>query len=260
MKSGRSEKIAIGAAIVGAVALMVVCRLFSPDVLYPIERAKVVLGRDVWPCVTGVFRAAWVQRENDALRREVASLRVVHGACARLERENARLRRALDYAAREPERWLCARVLSSGGGAAGIRDTLRVDAGAAKGVRKGAVVVAPEGVVGRVTAVGRCTVEVTLVTDAALKVACEVVSGGRAPARGILLGGGDHLVVRYLRHAEGLPPQARVLTSGLGGVFPRGLAIGTLLTVTNGVRGVEGEVLPAVDYSTLEDVFIRRDA
>lgn len=260
MKSGRNEKFAIGAAIVGALALMIACRFLIPDVLYPVERAKVLLCGKVWPRLTAFFRTASVQAENDELRRRVAALSLVRDTCERVERENARLRRALDYQARDPERWVCARVLSSGGGASGIRETLRVDKGASKGVAKGAVVVVPNGLVGRVTAVSRCTAEVTLVTDPSLKVACEIDAGAGSPARGLLLGGGDdRLLVRYLRNAGALAPQARVLTSGLGGIFPRGLAIGTLLTVTNGVRGVEGEVLPAVDYSTLEDVFIRRD-
>ena len=260
MKSGRNEKFAIGVAIVGALVLMVACRFLIPDILYPVERAKVLLCQVVWPRLTAFLRAASVQAENAELRRKVAALSLAQDACERLEQENARLRRALDYEAREPGRWLCAHVLSSGGGAAGIRETLRVDKGSAKGVEKGALVVVPDGLVGRVTAVSRCTSEVTLITDPSLKVACEIASGAHGRARGILLGGGDdRLVVKYLRNAGALAPQARVLTSGLGGVFPRGIAIGTLLTVTNGVHGVEGEVLPAVDYSTLEDVFIRRD-
>ncbi|MBQ6914456.1 MAG: rod shape-determining protein MreC, partial [Kiritimatiellae bacterium] len=49
------------------------------------------------------------------------------------------------------------------------------------------------------------------------------------------------------------------LTSGRGGVFPRGIEVGTLLGVRRGEAGLalECEILPSVDYSTLEDVFIR---
>jgi rod shape-determining protein MreC len=51
------------------------------------------------------------------------------------------------------------------------------------------------------------------------------------------------------------------VTSGLGGVFPKGLEIGTLLDVRRDEKGLarEGEVLPSVDFSMLEDVFIRRE-
>ena len=57
--------------------------------------------------------------------------------------------------------------------------------------------------------------------------------------------------MKYLRDAEDVPPRSRVMTSGLGGVFPRGLEVGTYVS--------EGEVLPSVDFTTLEDVFIRRE-
>ena len=114
--------------------------------------------------------------------------------------------------------------------------------------------------VGRVTSVSPHTAEVALLSDASVRVSCEVVSDAGGRAHGILSGGGpDGLQLRHLSSAAHLRPQARVMTSGLGGVVPRGLAVGTLLQVTNDVRGVEGEVRPCVDFSTLEDVFIRRD-
>jgi len=103
---------------------------------------------------------------------------------------------------------------------------------------------------------------VTLITDSSIKVACHVESGEPVRATGILSGGGsDRLVLRHLRHADGLHSQTRVLTSGQGGVFPPGLRVGTLLDIRKDPGGLvrEGEVLPLVDFSTLEDVFIRRE-
>lgn len=196
--------------------------------------------------------------ENARLRRELSALALVRGDAERLATENARLRRALDYVARQPEEWLPAAVLSTDGGA-GVRDTLRVSRGSLSGVREGAVVVVPEGLVGRVVSVTPHTAEVLLLTDPSMKVACEAKSR-TGVVRGILSGGtSDRLVLRHLRSAAEALPQAKVVTSGLGGVFPRGLEVGTLLAVSNGVRNAEGEVRPKVDYSTLEDVFIRRD-
>ena len=146
-----------------------------------------------------------------------------------------------------------------GVGAAAVGDRIRVDRGSIAGVTDGAVVVVPEGLVGRVTLVTPHTAEVTLVTDASVKVACEVETVGEK-LRGILSGGGeDLLVLRHLSEAIETPPRARVMTSGRGGVFPRGIEVGTMLGVKRGADGLslEGEVLPSVDYSTLEDVFIR---
>jgi cell shape-determining protein MreC len=50
-----------------------------------------------------------------------------------------------------------------------------------------------------------------------------------------------------------------VLTSGLGGSFPKGIEVGSMLEVQKDGNGpaYKGEVLPRVEYSILEDVFIR---
>jgi len=256
VKSDRHGKLPILAAVVGALVLMVLSRCLVPDVVYPLERAWLLASRTAWPRLTGFFRAASVAAENESLRREVATLKLQQADLARLEAENGRLRRALDFRERHSKKWVYAGVLSSGGGALGVRDVLRIDKGSLAGVRADAAVVVPEGLVGRVTSVSECTAEVTLLTDSSVRVACEVESGS-AHVRGILCGGSDdRLVLLHLRNAGAVPPHSRVLTSGLGGVFPRGLEVGVLLAVTNGVRGVEGEVRPKVDYSTLEDVFV----
>lgn len=250
-------------ALAGAVAL--VFALFRPvavEAAYPFERARSVFVRRVWSKVRGVFNAAEASEENVRLRREVAALAMVRSESDRLAQENARLRRALGYTRKNPGSWVPAVVISKDGGAAAARRTIRVDKGSLAGVREGAVVAVPEGLVGKVTLVTPHTSEVLLVTDPSLKVACEVEIDGEPSARGILSGGGDDLLVlRYLRGAGGIPPRSRVLTSGLGGVFPKGIEVGALLEVLKDGNGpaYKGEVLPRVEYSMLEDVFIRRE-
>lgn len=259
MKSrGTGSVIAFAVAAVGALTL--ICwRSVAVETVYPVENAARAVRTGFWPRVVGMFRAGAVEAENVRLRREKAALELLRGDAERTERENARLRRALDYVSRQPETWVAAGVLSSGGGAAAVRDVLRVDKGSLAGIRRGAVVVVPAGLVGRVTAVSPHTAEVTLVTDPSLRVACRIGEDEASPVAGVLSGGNEErLVLRHLTGSGRRGPGDRVFTSGLGGVFPRGLEIGTLQSLTNGARGLEGEVLPRVDYSTLEDVFIRR--
>lgn len=231
-------------------ALILLCwRSSSAEVVYPVERARVSFVRQVWTRIKGVFDGAAAAAENQALRRELAGLRLVQNERMVLENENARLRRLLDYSARHPQAFIPAAVLSSEGGAAAAHAIIRVDKGSLGGICKGAVVVVPEGLVGRVTAVSPHTAEVTLISDAALKVVCEIESSQTPPPRGVLSGGSpERLVIRHLFRGEQVPKGARVVTAGIGGVFPRGLLIGTYLG--------SGEVRPAVDYSALEDVFI----
>ena len=249
----------IAIALAAVVTAVLACwRPAAVEAVYPVERARRSLAQRVWARATGFFRGAEAEAENVRLRRELASLALLRGDVERLEAENARLRGALGYVAKDPGRWLAAGVLSSGGGAAAVGDRIRVDKGSLAGVVAGSVVVVPEGLVGRVTSVTPHTAEIALATDGSVKAACEVETGS-GELRGILSGGGDDLLV--LRHLSGgadAPPRARVLTSGRGGVFPRGIEVGTLLCIRRSGDGLapEGEVLPSVDYSTLEDVFI----
>ena len=249
--------VAIG--IAAAIAAVLVCwRSASVEAVYPVERAKRAFSQRVWTRVTGLFRGSAAKAENVRLRREVASLALLRGDIERLEAENVRLRNALGYVKREPGRWLAAGVLSAGGGAAGAGDRIRVDKGSLAGVADGAAVVVPEGLVGRVTAVTPHTSEISLVTDASVKVACEVEADADG-MRGILSGGSEDLLVLRYVSGSAAPSRARVLTSGRGGVFPRGIEVGKLLQTRLDPDGLsrECDVLPSVDYSSLEDVFIR---
>lgn len=249
-------------AAVGAFAL-IVCPSVSVEAVYPAERARRSFVTRAWSRVVGLFRGAAASAENVRLRREVAALSLLRGDMERIEAENARLRRGLGLAEREPGRWIAADVLSVGGGAVSPSAFLRIGRGAAAGVAKGAVVAVPEGLVGRVVSVTEHTAEVAALNATSVKVHCRVEGAERV--RGILSGGTeDALVLRGLQGEDSIPSlsivRSRVVTSGLGGVFPPGLEVGTWIrfcTNDNGV--VTGEVLPSVQFSALEEVFVRRE-
>ena len=261
MKKQTTETLVVIALAMAAVVLLLCFRSLSAELVYPLERGARGFARRVAFAWTGFFSEASSAAECARLRREVASLAFVRDEAARLAAENDRLRETLGYRDRTRLVWSPAAVLSRDGAAGGARRTLRVDKGSLDGIVRGSPVAVPRGLVGRVLEVTPHTSVILLVTDSSLKVACEMETAGGI-ARGILVGGSDELLL--LRHLSGVPSEAvraRVLTSGLGGVFPKGIEVGTLLGVRKGPNGLasEGEVLPAVDCSTLEDVFIRRE-
>lgn len=227
-------------------------RTATVEAVYPIERAQQTVVRRFWTCVVACLKGAAVAAENEELKRELAALALIRTDLERLETENARLRRTLGYTAQHPEVWIPAGILSTQGGAVSAHETLRIDKGSLAGIKEGAIVSVPNGLVGRVSFVTPHTAEVMLLTDSRLKVSCEIETDEANPPRGILVGGSeDLLVLKYLARAENVPPRSRVITSGLGGVFPRGLEVGTYLS--------DGRVLPSVTYSDLQDVFVRRE-
>ena len=243
--TGAYALIALGAM---AVAVVAFSRGTALEAVFPVERARRVFSDKVWSRVKGACRGAAASAENVALRREVAALALAREDAARLEAENER----------EPKTWLAAAVLVGGG--SGPHGMLRVDKGSLAGVREGSIVVIPEGLVGRVESVTPHTSEIRLVTDPSLGVGCEVSLPGGGVLRGTLAGGTDErLVMKHILSAAPVPPRSPVFTSGLGGIYPKGIAVGTLLEVRNDSDSPrrEGEVLPAVDFATLRDVFIR---
>lgn len=247
---------------------------FSREALYPYENACLWFERIVWIRAKALVSCARQASRNAMLERDVARLRIADAERESLDAEVVRLRALLDFSPPVPCRWLAAPVISRGGTSA-VWQSVRLAKGSLHGVRKGDPVVVPEGVVGRVTDVSPHTSEVLLITDPNSRVACEldVPGEGVGVVRGILYGGGaipsadpkltllyvvDPLRLRYLAREFEPAPRTRVVTSGLGQTFPKGLTVGFLLDSRLEPNGLsrEASVMPAVDMAALDEVFV----
>ena len=268
--------------LVGVLVLWLFCgRSAAVEAVYPVENGVTWFSRAVVP-LSGLFSGVRVAAENERLRRELAAMGMVRLEADLLARENQRLRELLgrgDEAMFVSNRWICAPVLS-GSGADGVRGLLRVKGGWLDGVATNATVAVPQGLVGRVVEVTPHTATVRLITHPAMRVSCEIEMGDPDWGRvhGILVGGGARAVraeagarllyvvnplrIRHLNREPPVVSRAKILTSGLGGVFPRGLPVGFLGEDPHEDESQlerEGDVIPAVDFPSLEDVFIRRE-
>ena len=150
-------------------------------------------------------------------------------------------------------KYLLGRVIAED--AASWSRTLVIDKGSADGVLEGMPVVVAEGVVGRVIRNSRHESRVLLITDAASAVA-SLVQNSRA--RGICRGLGDVLIFDFVLRKEKLVVGEPVITSGMGGVFPKGLLLGHIKSVERMEFGLFQtiEVVPSVDFSHLEEVLV----
>ena len=249
-------------------------RDFAREAVYPYENAKVWFDRTVGVRVKAVFNRVSHASRNAMLERDVSRLRILAAENEALEADVARLRSVLDFTPAVDCRWIAAPVLSRGGTIA-VWQSMRVAKGSLHGVRKGDPVVVPDGVVGRVADVSPHTSEVMLITDPNSRVACELETPGAevGAVRGILYGGGtrpaadpqltllyviEPLRLRYLERDFEPPPRTRVVTSGLGQAFPRGLTVGYLLESSMERNGLarEAEIMPAADLASADEVFI----
>jgi rod shape-determining protein MreC len=248
--------------------------VLSREALYPYENAKVWFDRTVWVRVRAVITRARTATRAAMLERDVARLRMAVSEVEELEAEVARLRELLDFSPPIACRWQAAPVLSRGGTSA-VWQSVRLGKGSRHGVRKGDPVVVPDGIVGRVAEVSPHTCDVMLITDPNSRVACELETPGEGVGvvRGILYGGGSRpaaapaltllyvvepLRLRYLSRDFEPPPRTRVVTSGLGTTYPKGLTVGYLLESKLNPDGLarEASVIPAVDMAALDEVFI----
>ncbi len=168
--------------------------------------------------------------QNHALRGEVNDLRVWQDKAVALENENQRLRAVLGLKTDPPIPMVTAHVIADSRGP--FADTRLADAGRERGVTPGNPVMSERGLIGRVVGVGHDVSRVLLLTDIASRTPVLI---DRTNARAILSGdGGPNPKLAYMRGQDPVKVGDRVLTSGDGGVFPRGLPVGVA------VQGLDG--------------------
>jgi rod shape-determining protein MreC len=230
------------------------------------ERVVVTLTAPVQSLVTGIvdgLKHVWygyfyfvgLRAGNDGLRDENDRLRGELAAEWETAAENERLREMLAFQKETHGTLLAASVIAAD--SMSFAKSLRIDRGSRHGVGRNMAVVTPSGVVGRVVEVGPFHSDVQLLTDGRSAVPVRVQ---RTRAQGVLQGlasGICHL--KYVARADDVEPGDVVITSGLGGIFPRGLIAGTVISVEKREFGVlqEVRVAPAVDFRRLpEEVFV----
>ncbi len=131
-----------------------------------------------------------------------------------------------------------------------------VDQGSEEGVKISMPVVTPKGLVGRVIQAGAHWSKVLLITDPSSSVNAVVQS---TRATGIVQGNVDNsLTIKYVPQGEAIKAGDLILTSGLGGNFPKRLVIGKVTEVRRRDLDAfqQASIQPTVDYPRLEYVLI----
>jgi rod shape-determining protein MreC len=131
-----------------------------------------------------------------------------------------------------------------------------VDRGGSHGVRPGNPVITAEGVVGLVTATSRHAAKTMLLLDRQSAIDGIVQ---RSRARGIVRGvGSDQLEFEFVVRGGDVEIGDVVITSSLGGVYPKGLRIGEVVEISDPAGGLLqiATLRPAVDFGRLEQVFV----
>jgi rod shape-determining protein MreC len=258
-------------AVILAVTLMSAFLLMSLQVRH--DRAVVSLTRQailfaispvikVTAMTVGSFSRVWLdyvdlralRDENLHLQREAAILQRRISQLEEQALETQRLQGLLAMRETSQAKYLAARVV--GKDATNWFKTILIDRGSQSGLRRNQPVVAPDGVVGRVVEVTPTAAKIQLITDPVS------AAGGliqRTRVTGIVSGNlGAGLKVRYLPLLADVVVGDEVITSGMGGVFPKGVPLGRVTAVErrSGALFQEATLAPKVDLARLEEVLI----
>ncbi len=215
-------------------------------VTLPVRQARGLWGEYV--AVLGV------REENETLRKTISSL----------EEENLRFREAIvaserfeslaEFQERREVPMVPANVVAQD--LSRWFQSVVIDQGSSSGVRAGMPVITGSGVVGVVAGTTPGAAEVLLMIDLQSRVDAYVQ---RSRARGTVRGRSEEpCEFDYVLREDDVREGDQLLTSGLGGVYPKGLVVGTVADVERKPYGLfqTVRVTPAVDFRKLEEVFV----
>ena len=206
---------------------------------------------------TGLRTLEQLEHENADLRVENRSLKATNQALRDIEYEVNRLRTALGYRERSFFKLVPAQVIARD--ASTWWRTVTINRGKQDGITGDMPVVTEAGLVGKTTTVSDSIAVVLVVSDENCRVAANVEGSreqGIVSGERVLGASTPFLDLNFLSKQANLRPGQKVYTSGVGGVFPSGLLIGTVTEYK--VRELDGQarLATAVDLAKLEDLFV----
>ncbi|MCP9454762.1 MAG: rod shape-determining protein MreC [Nitrospira sp.] len=206
---------------------------------------------NVW---NGYVALRGVEAENRELRKEIEYLKGQNNQLREAAAATARLAALLEFKQQANIPTIAAQVIG--------RDTgnwyraIILNKGEADGLRPDMGVITPAGVVGRIVKTTAATAVVLLVTDPNNAIAGVVQ---RTRDEGIVEGTASGLArLKYIPMLSDARPGDQVVTSGLVGEFPKGLAIGTITKIhkEDGGLFLSAELTPVVDGEHVEEVLV----
>ena len=219
------------------------------------------VGRQVDNLASTVRDLSTLRSNNNRLQALVDTLTIDNARLADAQIENQQMRELLRFRQLNPfydfrGGQVIAQVVSRG--PTNYLSSLSIDLGTEQGIAAGMPVVTERGLVGRVQKVGPTTATVLLITDPASGVQA-MIKRENSRAVGVVSGvAGSQPMMDYIAQEADVAAGDEVITSGLGGNFPKGLTIGQVVEVKKRDFDMyqQAVVRPTVDFNRLEFVLI----
>jgi rod shape-determining protein MreC len=223
-------------------------------VVSPFQKAVTHTVRFVESIWEHYFFLVSVARENDALHVQLDEVLERRHRYTETELSNQRLKNLLNFQQSIKHELLPAAVIGKDPSA--WFKTIIIDKGRRDGVEKGLPVVVPAGITGQVMEVAGAYSKVLLIIDQNNAVDALVQ---RSRARGLVTGAAaGRCIFKYVLLKNDVRVGDTLISSGLDGVFPKGLRIGKVSDVVRRNAGIfqEVKVTPFVDFKKLEEVLV----
>jgi rod shape-determining protein MreC len=259
------KKLQIAALVLLAVLVVGVCLLEASTlshlqsrllgILSPISSSGSLFSSSIGNLGKDLMTLDQLQTEYERVLAENRRLRAENNGLRDLQQDNDHLRKVLGYRERSSFRLVPAGLLGHDSGA--WWSTIKINKGSNDGIAPDMPVITDRGLVGKTTAVSGNLSEVILISDENCKVAAKVEG---TKEQGISAGTRDpsgDLQLTFLSKLADLQPGQKVYTAGVsGGIFPSGIALGTVKSFH--ARELDGEAIlePAADLGSLEEVFV----
>ena len=206
------------------------------------------------------FALQQIRRENEQLKREVTELRVSLEQERNIAQQTRTLQQLLDL--RSTTGFKTSAALVIGSGADPEFRTITIDKGTQDGLLADMAVMAPAGIVGRILMPTARAAKVQLIIDpdAGAGVLIE-----RSRVGGVVKGVGSAqtlafraglIELNYVSGSADVKRGDRVITSGLDGIYPKGLPVGEIESANRVGGEWRIQVKPAVDFAALEAVLV----
>lgn len=199
-----------------------------------------------------------LQTENDTLTNQIAQLEMTINSMIELSNENERLSDLLDMESTLDGEWDTSVSEVIGRSTNYWYNTITITGGTDKGYEEDMTVINGQGLVGRIDSVSATTSEVILITDYQGAVGAMLQDTRTVGIVEASTEEDGSLQMIHLSYEAEVDVNQIVITSGLGGIYPKGLLIGYITEVSLDPGGLlqTAVVQPFVDFDRLEEVFV----
>ena len=267
-----SKKIVLSAGAIGLVILItfVFTFYFLRKTTFMDAAARAALSlvapvQSIFTSTTGFIDDIWkhyfflvsVSHDNDVLRQRLADAVGQIDACREAIIANARLREYVGLMDENAHQMVAAEIVAKD--PSPWYHTVTINKGVDSGVCKGCPVILPDGIVGHVLTASSGYARVLLLIDRNCAVDALVQ---RTRTRGVVEGTSEaRCLLNYLPRQEDVQVGDAIISSGLDGIFPKGLSIGYVSKIIRRNTGLfqEIEVDPFVDFDRIEEVLVITD-